>query len=53
MFTRNAVGFCPVCRRALEQVIDHVTPDEPGAPRDDGDGLRHAASSCFIVRTLK
>ena len=22
MFTRNAVGFCPVCRRALEQVID-------------------------------
>jgi hypothetical protein len=21
MFTRNAVGFCPVCRRALEQVI--------------------------------
>ncbi|HEX9709583.1 MAG TPA: M64 family metallopeptidase, partial [Candidatus Thermoplasmatota archaeon] len=22
MFTRNEVGFCPVCRRALEQVID-------------------------------
>jgi hypothetical protein len=22
MFTRNAVGFCPVCRRAIEQVID-------------------------------
>ncbi len=22
MFTRNDVGFCPVCRRALEQVID-------------------------------
>jgi IgA peptidase M64/peptidase M64-like protein len=22
MFTRNAVGFCPVCRRAIELVID-------------------------------
>jgi hypothetical protein len=22
MFTRNAVGFCPVCRRAIERVID-------------------------------
>jgi hypothetical protein len=22
MFTRNSVGFCPVCRRAIEQVID-------------------------------
>jgi IgA Peptidase M64/Peptidase M64 N-terminus len=22
MFTRNPVGFCPVCRRALEQVIE-------------------------------
>ena len=22
MFTRNEVGFCPVCRRTLEEVID-------------------------------
>jgi hypothetical protein len=22
MFTRNEVGFCPVCRRAIERVID-------------------------------
>lgn len=22
MFTRNAVGFCPVCRRAIERIID-------------------------------
>ena len=22
MFTRNGVGFCPVCRRAIERVID-------------------------------
>jgi IgA Peptidase M64/Peptidase M64 N-terminus len=25
MFTRNEVGFCPVCRRALEQVIDQYS----------------------------
>jgi len=22
MFTRDEVGFCPVCRRAIEKVID-------------------------------
>ena len=22
MFTRDRVGFCPVCRRAIERVID-------------------------------
>jgi hypothetical protein len=22
MFTRDEVGFCPVCRRAIERVID-------------------------------
>jgi hypothetical protein len=22
MFTRDPVGFCPVCRRAIERVID-------------------------------
>ena len=22
MFTRNEVGFCPVCRRAVERIID-------------------------------
>lgn len=25
MFTRDEVGFCPVCRRALERVIDQYT----------------------------
>jgi len=25
MFTRNAVGFCPVCRRAIERVIDQYS----------------------------
>ena len=26
MFTRNRVGFCAVCRRALERVIDLYAP---------------------------
>jgi hypothetical protein len=26
MFTRNAVGFCPVCRRGIERVIDLYAP---------------------------
>jgi hypothetical protein len=25
MFTRDEVGFCPVCRRALDRVIDQHT----------------------------
>ncbi|MCB1058102.1 MAG: hypothetical protein KDD11_21595, partial [Acidobacteria bacterium] len=25
MFTRNPVGFCPVCARAIDQAIDRYT----------------------------
>jgi hypothetical protein len=32
MFTRNEVGFCPVCRRAIEQVIDQYARPAPGSP---------------------
>ena len=31
MFTRNEVGFCPVCRRAIEQVIDQYAQPAPGS----------------------
>ena len=27
MFTRDEVGFCAVCRRAIERVIDLYTKD--------------------------
>ena len=33
MFTRNAVGFCPVCRRAIEQVIDQYAGPFARGPR--------------------
>jgi hypothetical protein len=33
MFTRNAVGFCPVCRRAIEQVIDQYAGPSAQGPR--------------------
>jgi hypothetical protein len=29
MFTRNEVGFCPVCRRAIEEVIDQYAGPRP------------------------
>ena len=29
MFSRNPVGFCPVCRRAIERVIDQQTDRGP------------------------
>jgi hypothetical protein len=30
MFTRDEVGFCAVCRRAIEKVIDlYATPATP------------------------
>jgi hypothetical protein len=32
MFTRDEVGFCAVCRRAIERVIDQYAPRPAAAP---------------------
>ena len=43
MFTRNPVGFCPVCRRAIEQVIDqYAEPSARGSRSSWGDATASA-----------
>ena len=33
MFTRDEVGFCPVCLRAIERVIDQYSEQKPPADK--------------------